>query len=102
MALNVSVGFTGLVSFGHGAWFGLAAYVAALAQQHWFPQSFWWPLALSVLTIALISSAFGFLILRRRGVYFSLLSLALCAMLYAMRFSLDGSYWRRKRIGWHY
>ncbi|MGA1270711.1 MAG: ABC transporter permease subunit, partial [Burkholderiaceae bacterium] len=86
MALNILVGFTGLVSFGHGAWFGLAAYVAALAQQHWFPQSFWWPLALSVLTIALISSAFGFLILRRRGVYFSLLSLALCAMLYAIAF----------------
>lgn len=86
MALNILVGFTGLVSFGHGAWFGLAAYVAALAQQHWFPDSFWWPLALAVLTIALISSAFGFLILRRRGVYFSLLSLALCAMLYAIAF----------------
>ncbi|MFM7660085.1 MAG: hypothetical protein ACKO6H_05075, partial [Betaproteobacteria bacterium] len=28
MALNILVGFTGLVSFGHGAWFGLAAYVA--------------------------------------------------------------------------
>ena len=55
MALNILVGFTGLVSFGHGAWFGLAAYVAALAQQHWFPQSFWWPLALSVLTIAHVS-----------------------------------------------
>ena len=29
MALNILVGYTGLVSFGHGAWFGLAAYVAA-------------------------------------------------------------------------
>ncbi|MEY3184482.1 MAG: hypothetical protein RLZZ613_1170 [Pseudomonadota bacterium] len=34
MALNILVGFTGLVSFGHGAWFGLAAYVAALAHLH--------------------------------------------------------------------
>ena len=30
MALNIIVGHTGLVSFGHGAWFGLAAYIAAL------------------------------------------------------------------------
>ncbi len=36
MALNVLVGHTGLVSFGHGAWFGLGAYAAALAQRHWF------------------------------------------------------------------
>jgi branched-chain amino acid transport system ATP-binding protein len=39
MALNVLVGHTGLVSFGHGAWFGLGAYAAALAQRHWFPAS---------------------------------------------------------------
>ena len=30
-------GYTGLVSFGHGAWFGLGAYAAALSQRHWFP-----------------------------------------------------------------
>ena len=33
MALNILVGHTGLVSFGHGAWFGLGAYVAALLQR---------------------------------------------------------------------
>ena len=38
-ALNILVGNTGLVSFGHGAWFGLGAYAAALAQRHWFPGS---------------------------------------------------------------
>ncbi|NCX43128.1 MAG: ATP-binding cassette domain-containing protein, partial [Betaproteobacteria bacterium] len=80
------VGFTGLVSFGHGAWFGLAAYAAALAQLHLFPKSFWLPLAFALSTIALISWGFGYLILRRRGVYFSLLTLALCAMLYAIAF----------------
>src|SRR5712672_1984992 len=35
MALNILVGHTGLVSFGHGAWFGLAAYAAALLQRNW-------------------------------------------------------------------
>src|SRR4029453_11342083 len=37
MGLNVLVGQTGLVSFGHGAWFGLGAYAAALSQRYWFP-----------------------------------------------------------------
>lgn len=40
MALNVLVGHTGLVSFGHGAWFGLAAYAAALIQRNLMPDSF--------------------------------------------------------------
>ena len=40
MALNILVGTTGLVSFGHGAWFGLAAYAAALLQRDLMPGSF--------------------------------------------------------------
>ena len=40
MALNILVGHTGLVSFGHGAWFGLAAYAAALIQRNLMPDCF--------------------------------------------------------------
>jgi hypothetical protein len=36
MALNILVGYTGLTSFGHGAWFGLAAYAAGMSQRDWF------------------------------------------------------------------
>src|SRR5271169_6242320 len=86
MALNILVGHTGLVSFGHGAWFGLAAYAAALIQRNWMPGSFFGPAIAGVLIVAVIATAFGFLILRRRGVYFSLLTLALSAMLYAVSF----------------
>ncbi len=86
MALNVLVGYTGLVSFGHGAWFGLAAYAAGLAQRHLFPGGFVLPLLFSVLFIIVLSGLFGLLILRRRGVYFSLLTLALSAMLYVISF----------------
>ncbi len=86
MALNILVGHTGLVSFGHGAWFGLAAYAAGLAQRHLFPGSFVLPILAGGAAIAIIAGAFGFLILRRRGVYFSLLTLALAAMLYAVAF----------------
>jgi branched-chain amino acid transport system ATP-binding protein len=86
MALNVLVGYTGLVSFGHGAWFGLSAYAAGLAQRHLFPGGFVLPLLFSMLFIVAISTLFGLLILRRRGVYFSLLTLALSAMLYVISF----------------
>jgi ABC-type branched-subunit amino acid transport system ATPase component/ABC-type branched-subunit amino acid transport system permease subunit len=86
MALNILVGHTGLVSFGHGAWFGLAAYAAALLQRNWMHDSFFGPAVLGVAIVAIIAAAFGFLILRRRGVYFSLLTLALAAMLYSVSF----------------
>jgi branched-chain amino acid transport system ATP-binding protein len=86
MALNVLVGHTGLVSFGHGAWFGLGAYAAALIQRNLMHDSFFGPTIAGVLIVAVIAAAFGFLILRRRGVYFSLLTLALSAMLYAVSF----------------
>src|ERR1700682_638341 len=76
-ALNILVGHTGLVSFGHGAWFGLAAYAAALLQRNWMHDSFFGPTIIGVLIVMAVATAFGFLILRRRGVYFSLLMLAL-------------------------
>src|SRR5258706_711582 len=83
MALNILVGHTGLVSFGHGAWFGLAAYAAALLQRNWMHDSFSGPTIAGVLIVAAVATAFGFLILRRRGVHFSFLTLPLAAMLYA-------------------
>jgi len=86
MALNLLVGRTGLVSFGHGAWFGLGAYAAALAQRHWFAGSVVWP-ALFALGFLLVASILvGFLVLRRRGVYFSLLTMAFSALTYAVAF----------------
>jgi ABC-type branched-subunit amino acid transport system ATPase component/ABC-type branched-subunit amino acid transport system permease subunit len=86
MALNILVGHTGLVSFGHGAWFGLAAYAAGLIQRELLPGHFVLPVLGAVLLVAAVSLVFGALILRRRGVYFSLLTLALAAMLYAVAF----------------
>lgn len=86
MALNILVGATGLVSFGHGAWFGLAAYGAGLAQRELLPGHFLLPVLLAIALVALVSLVFGALILRRKGVYFSLLTLALSAMLYAVAF----------------
>jgi ABC-type branched-subunit amino acid transport system ATPase component/ABC-type branched-subunit amino acid transport system permease subunit len=84
--LNLLVGYTGLTSFGHSAWFGLGAYAAALAQKHWLPGQILLPIILALILVAMVSTAVGFLILRRRGVYFSLLTLALVALCYSIAF----------------
>src|SRR5882724_7964401 len=86
MALNLLVGHTGLVSFGHGAWFGLGAYAAALAQRYWFSGSMVWPALFALAFLLAASVLVGFLVLRRRGVYFSLLTLAFSALTYAVAF----------------
>src|SRR6266545_1593271 len=84
MGLNILIGNTGLVSFGHGAWFGLGAYAAALSQRHWFPGDLILPTLFAIFFVAAAALLSGALILRRRGVYFSLLTLALTALLFAI------------------
>ena len=56
MALNILVGQTGLVSFGHGAWFGLAAYAAALLQRNLMHDSFFGPAIAGVVIVTLIAA----------------------------------------------
>ena len=86
MGLNLCIGYTGLVSFGHSTWFGLGAYAAGLIQLHWFPGDIWLPIVLSMLIVACAATIIGAIILRRRGVYFSLLTLALAALTYTIAF----------------
>jgi branched-chain amino acid transport system ATP-binding protein len=86
MGLNLCVGYTGLVSFGHATWFGIGGYTAGLVQLHWFGGEIWLPLLLSMAVVAILSTLVGFVILRRRGVYFSLLTLALAALTYTIAF----------------
>ncbi len=86
LGLNVLVGFTGLVSFGHAAWYGIGAYTAALIQKHWLHEQILIPILLSMICIGLLSFVVGLLILRRRGVYFALMTLALAALSYTVSF----------------
>ena len=86
MGLNLCIGYTGLVSFGHAAWFGIGSYSAGLIQLHWFHGQIWLPLLLAAVVVAVISTLVGLVILRRRGVYFSLLTLALAALTYTTAF----------------
>ena len=86
LGYNLLLGYTGLLSFGHGLFFGCAAYSAALAQIHWFKGSILAPLAFTLVFSAVLGVAIGFLVLRRRGVYFSLLTLAFTALAFTIAF----------------
>jgi branched-chain amino acid transport system permease protein len=80
-AFNLLLGYVGLLSFGHAAFFGGAAYVAAHAAKVWG-----WPPELAILagtgSAALLGLVFGFLAIRRQGIYFAMITLALAQMVY--------------------
>lgn len=86
LGLNVLLGSTGLVSFGHGAWYGIGAYAVAIIQLRYFPDSVLAPILFAVLLVAVASVVIGLLVLRRRGVYFSLLTLAFSALCFTIAF----------------
>ena len=81
IAYNLLMGYTGLVSFGHSAFFGLGGYAAGLTQIH-VAQGMGVPLLAGVAAAALAGAAIGFLLMRKRGVYFSLLTLAFTQMFF--------------------
>ncbi|KJF70272.1 branched-chain amino acid ABC transporter permease [Agrobacterium arsenijevicii] len=82
-AFNLVLGYAGLLSFGHAAFFGGGAYIAAHAAKVWQ-----WPFELSVLAgtvfATLLGLAFGALAIRRHGIYFAMITLALAQMVYFM------------------
>ena len=86
LGFNLLLGYTGLLSFGHGLFFGFAAYAAALSQLHWFHDSMLLPFAFAVAATAVLGLVVGFFALRRRGVYFSLLTLAFTALAFFIAF----------------
>ncbi len=81
LSLELLVGVTGLVSLGHAAFFGIAAYACALLGQA-DVQSLWLTMAGSVATAAAYALVAGALALRTRGVYFIMVTLAFGQMAY--------------------
>lgn len=82
MSLNLVVGFGGLVSLCHAAFFGIAGYVLALASPKYDPASFWTTFPLAVGASAFIALLIGALALRTRGIYFIMVTLAFGEMLF--------------------
>ena len=80
-AFNLLLGFTGLLSFGHAAFFGTAGYAAAYSIKSWgFAPEF--GLLFAVGVAALLGWLIGALAIRRQGIYFAMITLALAQMIY--------------------
>jgi len=82
LSLELLVGQTGLVSFGHAAFFGIAAYAAALLSPQSGPASFWILFPAALAAAGLYALAVGALSLRTRGIYFIMVTLAFAQMAY--------------------
>ncbi len=107
MGLNLLLGFTGVLSFGHAAYFGLGAYGAGLTLRYLVHST---PLAMLAGTLfgGLAGTLFGLLIVRRRGVYFAMCTIAFGQLWYYLAYSwnsftggFDGLRdFHREAIGW--
>ena len=99
MSLNLILGFGGMVSFGHAAYFGVGAYVVAILSHHGYEgipflglpgaenALISWPLAIFIATLA--AALIGALALRTTGVYFIMTTLAFAQMLFFLFVSLE-------------
>jgi branched-chain amino acid transport system permease protein len=76
IAWNLLGGYCGQVSFGHAAFFGMGAYSAGLLTHH-LGVSAWWGFLVSVPIVALVGLIMGLIVLRLRGPYFVLATLAI-------------------------
>jgi branched-chain amino acid transport system permease protein len=80
-AFNLLIGYVGLLSFGHAAFIGTASYVTAHAVKVWgFPPEL--GILAGTAVAASLGAAFGWLAIRRQGIYFAMITLALAQMVY--------------------
>ncbi|MBL0422868.1 branched-chain amino acid ABC transporter permease [Ramlibacter sp. AW1] len=80
-AFNLLLGFTGLLSFGHAAFFGGAAYVTGwfIRSQGWTPEA---GVLAGMVAAALLGALVGGIAIRRQGIYFAMVTLALAQMVF--------------------
>jgi len=80
-AFNLLLGYTGLLSFGHAAFLGSAAYATG-----WLVRSAGWPPELGLLAGTLLAAVLGLIVgliaIRRQGIYFAMITLAMAQMIY--------------------
>lgn len=86
LSLNLLLGYTGLVSFGHATYFGLGAYVAGILGTNLQNNNFWLALLVSLGITGLVGLVLGFLAIRTSGIYFLMLTLAFSQLFYAIAF----------------
>ncbi|TVO72535.1 branched-chain amino acid ABC transporter permease [Sedimenticola selenatireducens] len=80
ISLDLLIGFTGLVSFGHAAFFGIGAYLLAILFNEVEHINYWWSLTLTLSLTGLAALVIGWLSIRTSGIYFIMLTLAFAQM----------------------
>jgi branched-chain amino acid transport system permease protein len=83
LSLNILVGYTGLVSLGHAAYFGVGAYTASLVAIH-FSNNVFLTLISALIMSAIVAAIIGFFCSRVSGFYFLMLTLAFSQMIYGL------------------
>jgi branched-chain amino acid transport system permease protein len=86
MSLDLLLGVTGLVSLGHAAFFGLAGYALAFLTPAGEPVSLWWTLPAAVAASGLAALVIGFFVVRTRGIYFIMVTMAFAQMVFFLFF----------------
>jgi ABC-type branched-subunit amino acid transport system permease subunit len=85
LSYNMLLGHTGLMSFGHGSYFGLGAYCLGLTQVY-FSSNVWLALLFGMLGGGLAAFLIGLVIIRKSGIYFGLLTVAFTQMFFTIAF----------------
>jgi branched-chain amino acid transport system permease protein len=85
MSLDLLVGYTGLSSLGHAAYFGVAGYAAGMLSTR-LGMGFWPASALAVLAAGAVAALFGLLAIRAAGAYFLIITLALGQIIWGLAF----------------
>ncbi len=96
MALNFLLGYTGVLSFGHAAYFGLGAYGTAMTIKYLYPST---PVGMLVgMSVGTVAAAIiGPMIVRLRGVYFAMCTIAFGQVFYFICLPVDLGHRRRRR-----
>lgn len=85
LSYNMLLGHTGLMSFGHGSYFGLGAYCLGLTQVH-LSSNLWLALLFGMLGGGVAAFLIGLIIIRKSGIYFGLLTVAFTQMFFTITF----------------
>jgi branched-chain amino acid transport system permease protein len=86
LGFNLLLGYTGILSFGHAAYFGIGCYGCGIAVRD-FGFSIWGGLLVSIVIGILLAAIIGAIAIKKRGVYFAMISMAVAQMLYFMALS---------------
>ena len=84
LGFNLLLGYTGLLSFGHSAYFGLGAYAVAFVVQYLGPHSMEVYLLIGIPVVAIMSALLGYICVRHTQIFFGILTLALSQVLYSL------------------